>query len=326
MIAWPSSHFLSDLGVIEWGHTSQMQAESFNRFTTWIGQRQHAGMKYLEGDRAKKRENLKSIYPEAKSALVFLFGYRQVKTLISQIEKKDGPKIAGYVFGFEGHDYHIVLKTRLETIGKHLQVLHPGLEWKIALDTSPVLERDLAYRAGLGWFGKNSMLINRHHGSYFIIGSLLINQDLSLPDLPKSIDHCGHCNLCAQSCPTEAIDVQTRTVHSEKCISYYTIEMFKDAPPLSGHSNARGEIFGCDICQEVCPWVKKNQIKESSCTDQIEKGPLLDLIQNTPEQSYQQIKKLSLTQFKKLFAATPLGRTGKAGLLKNFRSSFPRLL
>src|SRR5690606_21900042 len=183
--------------------------------------------------------------PEFQSALVFLFSYQEAKKWL--MENKEYT-VAGYSLGFGGEDYHRALKSRLQRIAESLN--RPEIKIFFSLDAQPIMERDLAYRAGLGWFGKNSMLISRKEGSYFIIGSILFSEKLEVEPNQIELDHCGKCNACAESCPTEAIDPQTRTLISEKCISTFTIETFKEAPAPDGFEKSRGEIFGCDICQD----------------------------------------------------------------------------
>jgi epoxyqueuosine reductase len=230
-------------------------------------------------------------------------------------------QVAGYTLGFEGEDYHQVLKKRLMMIDNFLRTSFKNLESFFTLDVQPVLERDLAYRAGLGWFGKNSMLINQKYGSYFMIGSLLLNQKLPLSQNKVDMDHCGQCTACADACPTDAIDLETRTLTANKCISTFTIEIFKDATPPEGFEKSRGEFFGCDICQDVCPWNKKT-LKEVPPKFSIK--PELKFL----EEWFYQKSKNELTEvieadsnrgLRKKLAGTAFDRPGKKGWLKNLR-------
>ena len=208
--------------------------------------------------------------------------------------------------------------------------MYPNLEAKFSLDTQPILERDLAYRAGLGWFGKNSMFINKSKGSFFIIGSLLLSEKLPLSKLKNEVDHCGQCTACIDSCPTQAIDPKTRTILTQKCISTYTIELFKDGttPPI-GFIPGASEIFGCDICQDVCPWNKRvfrnyskiNNFKEHEFSK--EKESLISgfFLKKPLEEIIKKLKGMSNRGFKKQFKGTPIERTGRVGLLKNLKNS-----
>lgn len=245
---------LSDLGIVEWGYTDQTTPLSFDRFETWSVQAQKHLPFLLKGKAGAYRSDLKVWYPQSQAALVFLFSYAPTKK--AMLAEKFY-KVAGYSLGFDGKDYHPVLKERLHTIARMLQT-NIEFEYKFTHDTEPVLERDLAFRAGLGWFGKNSMLIHRQHGSYFLIGSLILDRPLELTPALTDTDHCGQCRLCVDQCPTAAIDVETRTLFVEKCISTWTIEdRSADTPAPAGFHEARGEVFGCDICQDVCPWNQK---------------------------------------------------------------------
>ncbi len=169
--------FLKDNQIIDWGMTSESAPKSFDRYDKWVQSGHHGPLNYLSDHRKDLRKNLKYLYPEFQSALVFLFDYTsERKRLETQTPKN---KVASYVSGFDGEDYHPWIKERLESVLRVLQKKHEGLEGHFSIDAQPVLERDLAYRAGLGWFGKNSMLISKNHGSFFIIGSILLNKKIS---------------------------------------------------------------------------------------------------------------------------------------------------
>ena len=240
---------LKRLGIVDWGYTEDLKARSFQAFSHWVKEH-HEALPYLGTQQSiYNRENIKHWFSEAAGALVFLFDYTPAKK-----ESAEFPKVAGYALGFDGLDYHDVLAPRLHEIAAHL-----GLEnYKLSLDTQPILERDLAFRAGLGWFGKNSMLIHPKHGSYFIIAGLVLPMKLELEQKILETDHCGHCTACIDQCPTKAIDPGTRTIVAAKCISTWTIEDRRlETPPIAGYERSRGELFGCDICQDVCPWNTK---------------------------------------------------------------------
>lgn len=242
---------LRGFGIVGWGHTTETLPRSFATFETWAAEsREHLPF-LLNGKSAQYRADLKAWYPAAQSALVFMFSYAPAKKVL---RSESFHRIAGYALGFDGADYHAVVKARLFEVARLLKQDY-DFEWKFTHDTEPVLERDLAYRAGLGWFGKNSMLIHRQHGSYFIIGSLILDRVLPLEAPEVDTDHCGQCRLCVDACPTDAIDPETRTIRAKQCISTWTIEdRSADTPAPVGLETAREEIFGCDICQDVCPW------------------------------------------------------------------------
>lgn len=318
---------LSQYGIVDVGITTDAIPYTLSHYNDWVKEGKNAPLSYLEGDRQKKRQDLREYFEEFQSSLVFLFSYAESKKALDHFyesSESNGKKIAGYVLGFGGVDYHFEVKSRLEEIKMKLIEIDPELKIELSLDIQPVLERDLALRAGLGWFGKNSMLINREHGSFVIIGSLLLNKDISSSLTSKKIevDHCGQCTRCIDACPTDAIEVNSRVLIANKCISTFTIELFKDAPAPSGMENAQGEIFGCDICQDVCPWNKRvfrKMIETKSELIETSKNIFLKnfFLKRSLDEIIEELNTLSNRAYQKLFFGTPLQRTGRVGLLKN---------
>lgn len=311
--------FLSYKYIVDWGYTENGVAKTHGYFQKWIDQNLDFPLKYLLGEKAQKRKSITEYYPQFKSSLVFLFSYAETKKNLIALDPEF--KIAGYALGFNGIDYHHELKKILEHIFMDLKKTNPKLECKIALDTQPVLDRDLAYRAGLGWFGKNSMLISRHEGSYFIIGSLLLSEKLNFIQKELEADHCGSCTKCIDACPTKAIDSLTRTIVTKKCISYFTIEEFKDVTPSFNFSNTSPEIFGCDICQDVCPWNEK-KLSTFKNAKPVAANVITEFFYRSKEVVLKNLQELSNNQYKKLFKNTALERTGRIGILKNLRRFF----
>lgn len=309
---------LRDLGVLDWGYTEDPIPKSLSHFETWTNNAQHGPLGYLGDYRKDLRSDLRKVFPEFQSALVFLFSYQPAKKWLLE---NDQHKVAAYTLGFGGEDYHRALKTRLDQIAGSLNL--PDLKTFNSLDAQPIMERDLAHRAGLGWFGKNSMLINQKEGSYFIIGSLLLNQKLSIDEAAVDVDHCGQCTACADACPTDAIDLETRTLIASKCISTYTIEVFKDVPAPEGFDKSRGEIFGCDICQDVCPWNRKPLARVVGDLKIMEKFSFLkDWLFEFPREKLQKLISEDTNRgFKKKLFGTPFDRPGKEGWLKNLKSN-----
>lgn len=311
-----SSELLKELQIVDWGYTEEPRPRSFSRFDSWVSEGNEGALSYLSDHRKEIREDLRKLYPSFESAVVFLFSYRPAKKWLIENHRHE---IASYALGFGGEDYHYSVKRSLQKILEVLQSETQNLEGFLTLDTQPVLERDLAFRAGLGWFGKNSMLISRSEGSYFIIGSLLLNQKLPLASKPIETDHCGQCRACVDACPTLAIDENTRTLKADKCISTFTIELMKDAPAPVGMENARGEVFGCDICQDVCPWNTK-PLGRTTGSLSFERFPSVGMIfTKTPVELLHFFEAESGRGIQKHLEGTALSRPGKKGWLKNLK-------
>jgi epoxyqueuosine reductase len=318
--------WLSSFDVVDFGYTEEPIPTTVEYYNEWVKNNHHGPLQYLAGERQEKRQDLKNHWSEFQSALVFLFSYHPTHFELQELYKKDpnwnGLKLASYTLGFDGVDYHNLLRTKLEGIGEKLKAEN-GLDYKLTLDTHPVLERDLAKRAGLGWFGKNSMMINRDHGSFFIIGSLLLNKKLDIKTKAYETDHCGQCTLCIDACPTEAIDPVTRTIIAKDCISTFTIEQFKiDTIASEKMDLTAGTIFGCDICQDVCPWNKridrKQDLKKVFWNEE-QKKILNFFILRPKEKLHDELEQMSGGAFERIFQHTSFFRSGKRGLLKNIR-------
>lgn len=311
------NEFLKSLGVLDWGYTEEPVPRTLEFFESWTENNQHGPLNYLSDHRKDLRRDLRHVFPEFQSALVFLFSYQETKKWMLENNQHS---VAAYTLGFEGEDYHRALKERLTKISEKLVV--EDLKTFFTIDAQPVLERDLAYRAGLGWFGKNSMLINRREGSYFIIGSVLLNQKLPVETASIDVDHCGQCTACIDACPTNAINVGTRTIEAQKCISTFTIEIMKDAEAPAGFDKSRGEIFGCDICQDVCPWNRKPLQRITSALKLQDKFLFVKdwLFDQSREKLKGMIQAESNRGLRKKLFGTAFDRPGKEGWLKNLRN------
>ena len=224
-------------------------SSAHERYLEWLARGYAGEMAYLDRQ-PEVRKDLRQVWPKTRSALVVAMRYRPDDTDgdPSSVGREPTGKIACYA---HGGDYHKFIKKRLIRVIRDLKEIDPSFEGRSYVDTGPILERDLAVNSGLGWAGKNSLLLSRELGSYFFIGTLLLNQTLPF-DLPMAREHCGTCTQCIDDCPTGAI-VAPNVVDSRRCISYLTIELRGPMPrelrPLVG-----SHIFGCDICQVVCPW------------------------------------------------------------------------
>lgn len=306
-----SKEKLASFKIVDWAYTEQKEPTTFKYFESWVQEGLHGPLNYLSDYRKDKRKSLNEVYPDAQSALCFLFSYSDTKK--KQLDEDPKFKIASYTTGFEGQDYHYWIKEKLVFIGEALKKEFEGLEYGISLDVHPVLERDLAFRSGLGWFGKNSMIISKKHGSYTLIGSIILNQKINIESNEIELDHCGNCRKCLDACPTNAIKEDIRTIDSSLCISTFTIETFKEAPAPEGYPTQTSEIFGCDICQEVCPWNRK-PIKNAKAIDE---SPLIDFFNREMNQIIEDIENMSNKKFKLFFKGTSFERGGKRALLKN---------
>ena len=214
-----------------------------NRLENWLNKGYHGKMKWMEGH-FDKRVDPTQLVPGAKSVISLLFNYYPEENF-----DKHHLKISKYAYG---QDYHYVIKHKLKTFVNHIEEHIGAVEGRVFIDSAPVLDRAWAAKSGLGWVGKNSMLITKSKGSFYFIAELILDIDL-LADSPTT-DHCGTCTACIDACPTEAI-VQDKIIDSTKCISYLTIEL-KEEIPSSFKGQMEGWVFGCDICQDVCPWNK----------------------------------------------------------------------
>jgi epoxyqueuosine reductase len=223
--------------------------DAYHRYQEWISEGNAGEMAYMTR-RPEVRQDLRHLWPETQSVLVVAMRYHY------PVNWPDGPSPPGHLPGViaryaRGGDYHKFIKKRLIRVLRALQEIDPDIRGRSYVDTGPILERDLAVHSGLGWKGKNSLLLERALGSYFFLGTLLLNRKLR-SDIPSETEHCGSCVRCIEDCPTGAI-VKPGVIDSRRCISYLTIELRGPMPrelrPLVGNL-----IFGCDICQEVCPW------------------------------------------------------------------------
>ena len=318
-------NILEEYSIAKWSYSENLVPLSFNHFNLWRKKNRAGPLKYLLDYRGEMRSSLRKYFPECQSAMVFLFDYSQSRRELEKIFQSDesnGAKIASYTLGFQGHDYHYDLGQVLERIQVKIYEKF-GIKSKKTLDVHPVLERDLAYSSGLGWFGKNSMLINKEIGSYTMIGSLLLDNKLNLGKSIPDLDHCGNCVACIESCPTDAIDGESRTIDANKCISTFTIEMFKDCEPPKGIEKFAGEIFGCDICQDVCPWNSKH-LDFSNVPDHnfSEKSSfIIDNFLLTPiSELMEKINAMSNREYKRWVQGTSFERLGRVGILKNLKT------
>ncbi len=215
--------------------------EEAPRLEAWLNQGMHGQMQYMENFFDKRLDPTKLV-PGAKTVISLMYNY-----FPEAQQRKDAPKIAKYAYG---QDYHHVIKDKLKSLMQYIESEIGAVEGRAFVDSAPVMERAWAAKSGLGWIGKHSLLLNKQHGSFYFLAELIIDIALT-PDGPVT-DHCGTCTKCIDACPTDAI-VDPYLVDGSKCISYFTIEL-KDAIPKAFDGKFEDWMFGCDICQDVCPW------------------------------------------------------------------------
>ncbi len=292
------SHAL-ELGFDLCGVTTAEAPASFLAFERWIAKGHHGTMDYLVRSLAL-RSDPRSLMPSAQSIIALGLNYNQVLAV-----QPGEPKIARYALG---RDYHKVLRSKMKLLASRLQILDPTAEFRPCVDSAPILERDLAQRAGLGWFGKNTCLINTHRGSWFFIALMLTNLRLK-PDAP-AVGGCGTCSACIEACPTGAIvyDDDHWQVDARRCISYLTIEH-------KGPIDARiGDwTFGCDICQEVCPFNQRREHQPLRATITTEP----DFLNRRQFPNLEQLAQISEQEWDDATAGSPVRRTGIEGIRRN---------
>lgn len=259
-------------------------------------------MTYLNRpDTIKKRSDPRAILPECKSVIMLGMGYEQ--NIKSEILNPD-VQIASYA---RYQDYHLVIPQRLKILSSTIFDLSSGQSTCVAsTDSAPVLERDLAQRAGLGWIGKNSCLISPLSGSFFLLAEIFTNLELP-PDPPFEADRCGNCKRCIEACPTGCIQ-SDRTLDARSCISYLTIEKMGDIP-IHLRPKIGNWLFGCDLCQSVCPWNKKMLKTRFFGLPRMDFDPGV--------RSLAQILRMDENKFQKAFAGSPLLRSKRQGIIRN---------
>lgn len=282
------------LGFVLAGVTLPQRPPHFQAYETWLASGFQAGMAYLAGELALAgRRDPAALLPGCRSILVLAFPYAPPSPALPP---PGCAQIAAYA---AGDDYHHTLPPRINHLAHFLQSLtDQPFSWKAFTDSAPLLERDLAVQAGLGWIGRNTCLIHPRLGSWFFLAELLLTLALP-PDAPFSADHCGHCQRCVEACPTGSLNAN-RQLDARRCLSYLTIEN-KDAIPPEWRPALHHHVFGCDICQSVCPW--NSHIPAPHSDAQV--IDLLDVISLTP------------AEFKDLYASTPVQRARHRGLLRN---------
>jgi len=275
-------------------------ADGFDHLRAWLDRDFAGGMTYMDRQ-AEARRHPASILPAVRSVVMVALNYH-CRPRNADRENQETARVASYALGA---DYHDVLRGKLNELLAWVQTEVPGTQGRGVVDTAPLLERDFARRAGLGWFGKNTMLIHKRLGSFFFLGALLV--DLALqPDTPFDANHCGTCTACLDACPTQAF-AGPYQLDARKCISYLTIEL-RGPTPEELRPGIGEWLFGCDVCQDVCPWNRKAPFGVEPALQ-----PSEDLIAIDPAE----LLGLDEAAFRRRFRGTALWRTKRQGLLRN---------
>jgi epoxyqueuosine reductase len=273
-----------------------LEAEAL-RLENWLNRQQNGAMGYM-ANHFDKRLDPRKLVEGAESVISVLLNYYPSERL------PEGPedlKISKYAYG---QDYHLVLKDKLSALMEAIQEEMGEVSGRIFVDSAPVMDKVWAAKSGLGWVGRHSNLLNRDMGSFFFIGEIICDLKLSYDGAVK--DYCGTCTRCVDACPTDAIS-EPYVVDGSKCISYFTIEL-KDAIPEEVKGKFNNWIFGCDICQDVCPW---NRFSQPS------KTPEFSLPEELRTFSKSDWEEITEDVFRELFRRSPLKRTKYAGLKRN---------
>jgi epoxyqueuosine reductase len=273
--------------------------EDARKLESWLSKGLHGKMQYME-NHFDLRTDPSRLVPGAKSVVTLLCNYFPTNT-----QSADVPKIAKYAFG---NDYHEVIRAKLKTLLSLMNDEIGEINGRGFVDSAPVLERAWATKSGLGWVGRNGNLINKHSGSFFFIATLIIDLELEYDD-PFAKDYCGSCRRCIDACPTDAL-LENKQVDGSKCISYFTIELKDALLPDEMKNRFSNWMFGCDVCQDVCPWNRFSQPhKEAAFT------PLPQILNFTSKEW----EEMTEESFKQVFRNSPLKRTKFEGIKRNLR-------
>lgn len=295
------SHDLKAMGAaLDFDHVgiaAAVQPPGYHPLLEWIAAGYAADMDWIPR-RADAYAHPDGVLPGTRSVIVVAMNYHNTPT------SADGPRIARYAWGTQ--DYHHAMRRRLKQLATWLNGRLPAERTRCVVDTAPLLERDFARLAGIGWFGKNTMLISREIGSWFFLGAVLTTAELEC-DKAFEGDFCGTCTRCLEACPTDAFP-KPYQLDSSRCISYLTIERRDKPVPEELHRGIGDWLFGCDVCQEVCPW---NRFAPSDSAEEFRPRPDLH------ELTLDQILSMDHQSFADRFKGTPLERTGRDAIVRN---------
>ena len=287
-----------ELGFISCGISKSGFLENeIGRFESWLKNNYHGKMSYMERN-FDKRMDTRKLVDGSKSVISLLFNYYPSKEI-----NNNSFKISKYAYG---KDYHFIIKDKLKTLLSSMRNEIGEIDGRVFVDSAPIMEKAWAKKSGLGWIGKNTNLISKKTGSFFFIAEIIVDLELEYDN--EVTDHCGSCTACLDACPTDAL-YEPYKIDASKCISYFTIEL-KEQFPNDLKKDFNDWIFGCDICQDVCPW-NKFSIPN--------KEPLLNPKNEINQYSKKDWLELTDEVFKVVFKETPLERTKFKGLKRNIQ-------
>jgi epoxyqueuosine reductase len=278
---------------------AQKLDEDAQRLEQWLNKGMHGAMGYMERH-FDLRVDPSRLVPGAKSVITLLKNYYP-----GHVQETESPRIAKYAYG---KDYHEVIRAQMNQFLQLIQENIGEVNGRGFVDSAPVLERSWAQRSGLGWIGKNGNLINKQNGSFFFIATLITDLSLDYDDAFAK-DYCGSCTRCIDACPTDAI-LPGKVVNGSQCISYYTIELKEMLIPSEMNGKFDNWAFGCDTCQDVCPW---NRF--SKPTNETEFAPIPEIL-NLSSREWEEMTEES---FRKIFRDSPISRTKWKGMQRNIR-------
>jgi epoxyqueuosine reductase len=291
-------HLAQAQGFDKIGITSANQPGKSKFLEDWLRNKHHGKMEWMLTHK-KKRTDIHALYPGAMSVICVAQNYF-VKSDLTQEE--DRAKISRYAWGL---DYHKVMKKKLKKLLRQIKEIDPDINGRICVDTAPIMEKIWAEKSGIGWQGKHTNIITREMGSWIFLGEIVVDKVLDY-DLPAE-DMCGSCSRCIQACPTDAITAPY-VLDATKCISYLTIEYWDQPIPDQFKGQFNNFVFGCDICQDVCPWNKYQ--KETNETAYRPKN-------NNDKTRFKELEGLKEEEFKKRFNKSPVRRTGWKNFIRN---------
>lgn len=272
--------------------------EDARRLEQWLSKGMHGTMQYMENHFDLRIDPTK-LFPGANTVITLLFNYYP-----SEKQNDRAPKIAKYAYG---EDYHEIIRKKLNQLLQCIKNEIGEIQGRGFVDSAPVLERSWAVQSGLGWVGKNGNLINKKSGSFFFIATLITDLKIQ-PDPPLLKNYCGTCSACIDHCPTEAI-LPDKVIDASRCISYFTIELKETIIPENYKGQFENWMFGCDICQDVCPW---NRFSKSHHSPELKPIPEILNLSNAEWEA------MTEESFKKIFKNSPLNRTKFKGMKRNF--------